>query len=107
MKILLSLLLTLLFVPHYSSAANVQDLPDIGDSAGGVVSPEYERRLGQAVMREIRQQGAMIQDPEVESYIQSIGYQLVSNSDSNQISFNFFVMNDPAINACLFKPVSH
>lgn len=99
MKFYLTLVLALLFVPHYSSAANVQDLPDIGDSAGGVVSPEYERRLGQAVMRQIRQQGAMVQDPEVESYIQSIGYQLVSNSDDNQIPFHFFVLNDPAINA--------
>lgn len=99
MKNQLILALLLLFVPHYSSAANAQNLPDIGDSAGGIVSPEYERRLGQAIMRQIRQQGDMVQDPEVESYIQSIGYQLVANSDDNQIPFNFFVLKNPVINA--------
>ena len=100
MKIQLILACILLFVPHYSNATtNAQDLPDIGDSAGGVVSPEFERRLGKAIMRQIRQQGDMVMDPEVESYIQSIGYQLVANSDDNQIPFNFFVLKDPVINA--------
>ena len=80
-------------------AGSLQDLPSIGDSAGSVVSPEFERRLGQAVMRQVRQNTPLIQDPEVESYIQSIGYQLVANSDDNQLTFTFFVINNPQINA--------
>lgn len=80
-------------------AGTTQNLPDIGDSAGSVVSPEFEHRLGQAIMRSVRQSTDVIQDPEVESYIQSIGYQLVSNSDDNQIPFILFVVKDPAINA--------
>jgi beta-barrel assembly-enhancing protease len=98
-KIQSILILALLFVPHYSSAGRIQDLPDIGDSSGGIVSPEFERRLGQAIMRQVRQQGGLILDPEVESYIQSVGYQLVANSDDNQIPFTFFILKNPAINA--------
>jgi len=75
------------------------DLPDIGDSSGSVISPEYERRLGQAFLRQIRQQARIIVDPEIDEYIKSIGYQLASQSDNNTQSFTFFVILDSNINA--------
>ena len=75
------------------------DLPDIGDSTGSILAPEYERRLGQAFLNHIRKQTDIITDPEIESYIQSIGYRLVSHSDNNTQGFTFFVINDPLINA--------
>lgn len=75
------------------------DLPDIGDSTGSMLSPEYERRLGQAFLNHVRRQADIIEDPEVESYIRSLGYRLVSHSDSNTQPFTFFVINDPMINA--------
>ena len=75
------------------------DLPDIGDSSGSVVSPEYERRLGNAFLRQIRQQAPVIYDPEVEEYINTLGYKLASNSDRNTQPFTFFVIKDPMINA--------
>ena len=75
------------------------DLPDIGDSTGGILSPEFERRLGQAFLNHIRKQTDVITDPEVESYIQSIGYRLVAQSDNNTQPFTFFIINDPLINA--------
>lgn len=99
MKFLSTILVALGLIFSTAWAVTTQDLPDIGDSAGSVVSPEYEQRLGQAVMRQVRQYANMIQDPEVESYILSIGYQLAANSDNNQIPFIFFIMNDPVINA--------
>jgi predicted Zn-dependent protease len=75
------------------------DLPDMGDSTGTIMSPEFERRLGQAFLSQIRRQTNLINDPEVEAYIQSIGYRLVSQSDNNSQVFTFFVINDPLINA--------
>ena len=75
------------------------DLPDIGDSTGGFLSPEFERRLGQAFLSQIRKQADIIGDPEVETYIQSIGYRLVAQSDNNTQQFTFFVINDSQINA--------
>ncbi|HEY5702372.1 MAG TPA: M48 family metalloprotease [Gammaproteobacteria bacterium] len=100
MNIIHTLLLAILvFAISPPAAATEQNLPDIGDPSGGVISPEVERRLGQAVMREVRRYATMVDDPEVESYIQSIGYQLVANSDDNRLPFVFFVIQDPAINA--------
>jgi len=98
-KSLRALLLGLFALTLSLTVGAGQNLPDIGDSSGGVVSPEFERRLGQAVMREVRRYAELIDDPEVESYIESIGYRLVANSDDNRLPFIFFVIKDPAINA--------
>ncbi len=86
-------------MPNYTMAASTQNLPDFGDSSGSVVSPDFERRLGKSIMRQVYQEPSVIRDPEVESYIQSIGYRLVSNSDDNQLPFTFFIINSPQINA--------
>lgn len=75
------------------------DLPDFGDSAGSIVSPEYERRLGKIFLNQVRHFASVSKDPEVESYIQSLGYRLASHSDNNEQPFTFFVVNDPGINA--------
>lgn len=75
------------------------DLPSIGDSTGSIFSPEYERRLGQAFLNHVRKHADIIDDPEIETYAQSVGYRLVANSDNNTQAFTFFVINDPLINA--------
>ncbi len=96
----LNLILFLSFLLCAEVAADtLQNLPDFGDSSGSVVSPEFEKRLGKAIMREVRQYGESVSDPEVEAYIQSIGYKLVANSDNNQIPFTFFVNDNTQINA--------
>jgi len=75
------------------------DLPDIGDSTGSILSPENERRLGQAFLNHVRRQANIDEDAEVETYVQSVGYQLVSHSDNNTQPFTFFVIDDSQINA--------
>ncbi|HSR63610.1 MAG TPA: M48 family metalloprotease [Gammaproteobacteria bacterium] len=96
---LLAAVIPLLLLPAVCFGGDTQNLPDFGDSAGSVVSPEYERRLGQAIMRQARRYANLVRDPEVDSYINSVGYQLVANSDDNQIPFNFFVIDDARVNA--------
>ena len=93
-----SLIVSLLLLCATTGAANLE-LPDIGDSTGTILSPEFERRLGQAFLSQVRKQANVIDDPEIEAYIQSIGYRLVSHSDNNTQTFTFFVINDPLINA--------
>ena len=99
MKFNYYILILLLVTSNIVQAVNSVDLPDIGDSSGSVISPEFERRLGKAFMRSVRQFAAIVDDPEVESYIESIGYRLAANSDSNTLSFTFFVVDDLHINA--------
>ncbi len=75
------------------------DLPDIGDSAGSLLSPEHERRLGNAFLRQVRQRAPVVYDPEVEEYINTLGFKLASNSDNSSQPFTFFVIKDPLVNA--------
>ena len=100
LKIFQSVLLgLLLFSAHVNAEVSSLDLPTLGDSTGIIFSPEYERRLGQAFLSQIRRQAHIITDPEIETYINSIGYRLVSHSDNNTQKFTFFIINDPSINA--------
>ena len=93
------MLILLLLISNSAQAFNELDLPDIGDSSGSAISPEFERRLGLAFMRSVRQHATIVDDPEIESYIESIGYKLAANSDDNTLAFIFFVVDNPDINA--------
>ena len=95
----LTLIFSLLISHSVPAETTALDLPDIGDSSGSIISPALERRMGLAFMRSVRQKATVIDDPEVENYIKSIGYKLVANSDNNSLPFSFFVVKNPAINA--------
>lgn len=91
---------TLAVVLAVSQPARPQvQLPDFGDPSSSVFSASDERRIGEAVMREIRASLALVEDAEVEEYIESVGYRIVSSSDSRNVGFTFFVVADDAINA--------
>jgi beta-barrel assembly-enhancing protease len=75
------------------------NLPEMGTAAQETLSVEDENRLGRMVMREVRESGALLEDPEVGEYIQSLGLRLSSQAQDGNRSFNFFVVRDNAINA--------
>ncbi len=74
------------------------ELPTLGDSAGALISPEQERKLGENFMREMRRQAPIVYDEEVEDYIQQLGDSLGDNSDYYG-DFSFYVIDSPVINA--------
>ncbi len=75
------------------------ELPDIGSSAGGVISPVTERRIGEAMLRQLRQQHLVIEDPELNDYIQALGDRLAEHAEGHEGRFTFFLVDDPQINA--------
>nr|VFK27462.1 MAG: Putative Zn-dependent protease, contains TPR repeats [Candidatus Kentron sp. MB]VFK32030.1 MAG: Putative Zn-dependent protease, contains TPR repeats [Candidatus Kentron sp. MB]VFK75673.1 MAG: Putative Zn-dependent protease, contains TPR repeats [Candidatus Kentron sp. MB] len=83
-------------------------LPDMGDPSGTVLSSADERRLGEAFMREARARIDIIDEPEISSYLENLGYRLVSHSETTSVAmgttstntnFTFFAIRDRAINA--------
>ncbi|MBA3582703.1 MAG: M48 family metallopeptidase [Gammaproteobacteria bacterium] len=74
-------------------------LPSIGDPADRHLSPNDERVLGAAFMRELYRQGNILDDPEIVEYIQHLGNTLVTHLDEPLFNFHFFVVNDVRINA--------
>ncbi len=79
-------------------AQELIDLPDFGDSAGAVISPEQERKLGENFMREMRRRAPIVGDEEVEDYINQIGRSLSDHTEYYG-DFTFFVIDSPVINA--------
>jgi predicted Zn-dependent protease len=77
-----------------------QDLPDLGASVGGPLSPQVERRIGESIMRDIRfRDPSFVDDPEVSDYLYVLGNRLVSASPDARGDFEFYAIRDPAINA--------
>jgi predicted Zn-dependent protease len=75
------------------------DLPDLGSPAESVLSHTDEYRLGAMVARELRDQNALLEDPEVSEYIQSLGQRLASQSAMGGEFFHYLVVKDPSINS--------
>jgi predicted Zn-dependent protease len=82
----------------FASASQIR-LPDFGDAASATLSPADERELGALFMRQIRSQMPVVDDPEIEDYIQNLGYTLVSSSNDGSADFYFFIIADPTVNA--------
>ncbi|HET9695188.1 MAG TPA: hypothetical protein VFP48_12470, partial [Steroidobacteraceae bacterium] len=60
-----------------SAAQTAQDsLPEMGTAAQETLSIDDENRIGRMVMREVRESGVLLEDPEVGEYIQSLGLKL-------------------------------
>ena len=75
------------------------ELPDMGDSAGALISPAEEKQFGEAFFRSLHTQVTINQDSEIQQYIQTIGEKLVAHSDTPSYPFHFFVVLENDINA--------
>lgn len=75
------------------------DLPDLGEVSRQYFSDQEEQAMGRTIMRDVYADPRYLDDPEIESYLNQLGYKLVSVSTRNQREFNFFVVDDPTINA--------
>ena len=95
---LLAAVLTLLFAaPHAGAQEN--RLPDIGSSAGSVLSPSQQREYGEMLLAQLRHYDLVLEDPLVDSWLRSTGTRLASASDQPEQPFTFFMMRDRSINA--------
>jgi predicted Zn-dependent protease len=95
-----ALIFLLATMPPLALAQTSQDqLPEMGTAAQKALSVDDENRIGRMVMRNLRENGMVLEDPEVHEYIQSLGLRLSSLAQDGNRDFNFFVVRDPAINA--------
>ncbi len=80
-------------------ALAASDLPELGEAAQGVFSPQLERKVGEAIMRDIRADRAYLDDPEIADYLNAMGYRLAAASPNNRQDFEFFAVQDGTLNA--------
>lgn len=74
------------------------DLPDLGDSAGSIISPEQERKIAKDFMRELRRQAPLETDEEIVDYLNQLGEELGKNTDYEG-EFEICLIKSGAINA--------
>lgn len=75
------------------------DLPDMGSPAETILSKQDEQQIGAMVSKQMRDQNAVIEDPEITEYIQSVGQRLAAQSPDGGRDFHYVVVRDPEINA--------
>jgi predicted Zn-dependent protease len=96
-------LITLLATALLATLAGAREpdvkLPDIGSSAAAIMSPQDLHDYGAAMLQEMRAYGLVLDDALLGDYINSLGFRLVASSDHPDMSFNFFIVRDPQINA--------
>ncbi|MEM9101457.1 MAG: M48 family metalloprotease [Pseudomonadota bacterium] len=81
-------------------ASAYSNLPDIGSSSARILSIKEEQELGDKIMYQVRRSLPLIDDPEINAYVQHLGFKLVAqNADAMNRQFYFFVVDDPSINA--------
>lgn len=98
-KLIIAILTLQLALPQTGMTAVGDELPDLGNAGGAVISNSQEYQLGRMIMRQLRESGALLDDPVVDEYVQALGQRLSSRAHEGQHQFNFFVVRDPRINA--------
>ena len=77
-----------------------EGLPDLGESAQNALSPQTEKKVGEATMRDIRlHEASYLDDAEVNDYLNRIGHSLADQLDDKSLSLEFFALHDATLNA--------
>ena len=82
-----------------AAAQATADLPDIGTPASTTLSLADEYKIGLMIVRSLRDAGQIVEDPEINEYLQSIGMRLASQAHEGAHRFTFFAVRDSSINA--------
>lgn len=77
----------------------MNELPDMGSPEATIISHSEERQLGYAMVQQLREENAILEDPELSEYLNSIGDRLAAQSPDGAQGFQFFIIKDSAINA--------
>lgn len=81
----------------YATAST--ELPRMGNPADRMMSPAEERQLGREIVRRLRTQNAILDDTQANAYIDDLGHRLAAQSPGSDYGFDFFIVDDPTINA--------
>ena len=74
-------------------------LPDIGSSAGELLSPIQQEQYGSMMLAQLRHYDYLLQDPLIDSWLDTLGSRLSANSDKPRQPFTFFMLRQRQINA--------
>jgi beta-barrel assembly-enhancing protease len=74
------------------------DLPDIGSPAEATLPRSDEYQIGLMIVKQLRDEGQVLDDPESSEYLQSLGARLASQAEDTGQPFHYFIVKDSSIN---------
>jgi predicted Zn-dependent protease len=88
-------------LPAALSVSQAQEtvLPQLGSSAGELITPAQEQQYGAYTLHQLRQMDYVIDDPLIDTWLQTMGHRLGASSDNPKQPYTFFMMRDRQINA--------
>lgn len=87
-----------LSLPAAAQQADVR-LPSLGSSADRVMSPQEAEQYGAEFLRELRAAHLVMDDPQVDQYLHTLGYRLAAVSADPSQHYTFTLINVPEINS--------
>jgi beta-barrel assembly-enhancing protease len=83
-----------------AALAQGSDLPDIGSPASSTLTLDEEYRIGLQIVRQLRDEGQIVEDPESTEYLQALGSRIVAQASGDSAQrFSFFFVREDSINA--------
>ncbi|MDR7136322.1 putative Zn-dependent protease [Lysobacter niastensis] len=97
----IALLTTAITLAVASVCAPAQDtrLPDIGSSANELLTPAQQAEYGGMMLAQLRHYNYILEDPLIDSWLDTLGTRLATNSDRPRQPFTFFMLRERQINA--------
>jgi len=80
-------------------ASDTERLPSMGQAGGGSLALGDEYQIGLQIMRELRRNNVLLDDPLLRDYLQDLGHRISSHSDGAELPFSFFAVADRSVNA--------
>lgn len=95
--VLLSAAVTLALASVSVPAQN--SLPDIGSSAGELLTPSQQEEYGSMLLAQLRHYDYVLEDPLIDGWLTTLGSRLAANSGVPRQPFTFFMLRQRQINA--------
>ncbi|UCB56197.1 MAG: M48 family metallopeptidase [Thiotrichales bacterium] len=83
----------------FTGSRSLAELPTLGDPTLDSISAREEEQLGLAYYRSLRASLPVIEDIQLNYYLESLAQKLVTQSDEAGREFTFFIIQSPVINA--------
>jgi predicted Zn-dependent protease len=83
----------------FIGTASVAELPTLGDPTLGSISTREEEQLGRSYYLSLKASLPIVNDVQLNYYLESLAQKLVTQSDEAGRNFTFFIIESPVINA--------
>jgi predicted Zn-dependent protease len=82
-----------------SNRSVYSSLPDLGSGANSLLNRQDEYQIGRMMMRDLRRENMVLEDPESTEYLNALGLRIGAQAHDGEQRLHFFVVRDRAINA--------